>query len=77
MLARMAIGSFVSAGRSVSDAMARVALAEELGYDAVYVTHIAGRDSLTLLAAYAAATSRIGLGTGVVPIYTRTPRRWR
>ena len=26
-----------------------------------------------MLAAYAAATSRIGLGTGVVPIYTRTP----
>ena len=73
MLARMAIGSFVSVGRSLSDAMARVALAEELGYDAAYVTHIAGRDSLTLLAAYAAATSRIGLGTGVVPIYTRTP----
>ena len=73
MLARMAIGSFVSAGRSLSDAMARVALAEELGYDAAYVTHIAGRDSLTLLAAYAAATARIGLGTGVVPIYTRTP----
>ena len=44
-----------------------------LGYDAAYVTHIAGRDSLTVLAGYAAATSRIGLGTGVVPIYTRTP----
>jgi alkanesulfonate monooxygenase SsuD/methylene tetrahydromethanopterin reductase-like flavin-dependent oxidoreductase (luciferase family) len=37
------------------------------------VTHIAGRDSLTVLANYAAATSRIHLGTGVVPIYTRTP----
>lgn len=69
----MAIGSFVSVGRSLSDAIARVRLAEELGYDAAYVTHIAGRDSLTVLAAYAAATSRIGLGTGVVPIYTRTP----
>src|SRR6185312_14446994 len=69
----MAIGSFISAGRSLSDAIARVRLAEELGYDAAYVTHIAGRDSLTLLAGYAAATSRIGLGTGVVPIYTRTP----
>ena len=69
----MAIGSFISVGRSLSDAIARVRLAEELGYDAAYVTHIAGRDSLTVLAAYAAATSRIGLGTGVVPIYTRTP----
>src|SRR5215216_36111 len=69
----MAIGSFVSVGRSLKDAVARVRLAEELGYDAAYVTHIAARDSLTVLAAYACATSRIGLGTGVVPIYTRTP----
>ena len=69
----MAIGCFISVGRSLDDAIARVRLAEELGYDAAYVTHIAGRDSLTVLAGYAAATSRIGLGTGVVPIYTRTP----
>jgi alkanesulfonate monooxygenase SsuD/methylene tetrahydromethanopterin reductase-like flavin-dependent oxidoreductase (luciferase family) len=69
----MAIGSFVSVGRTLQDAVARVGLAEELGYDAAYVTHIAARDSLTVLAAYASATSRIALGTGVVPIYTRTP----
>jgi probable F420-dependent oxidoreductase len=69
----MAIGSFVSVGRSLKDAVARVQLAEELGYDAANVTHIAARDSLTVLAAYACATSRIALGTGVVPIYTRTP----
>ena len=69
----MAVGSFISVGRSLDDAVARVRLAEDLGYDAAYVTHIAGRDSLTVLAGYAAATSRIGLGTGVVPIYTRTP----
>jgi alkanesulfonate monooxygenase SsuD/methylene tetrahydromethanopterin reductase-like flavin-dependent oxidoreductase (luciferase family) len=37
------------------------------------VTHIAGRDSLTLLMAYAAATKNIKLGTGVLPIYSRTP----
>jgi alkanesulfonate monooxygenase SsuD/methylene tetrahydromethanopterin reductase-like flavin-dependent oxidoreductase (luciferase family) len=37
------------------------------------VTHIAGRDSLTLLMAYAAATDNIKLGTGVLPIYSRTP----
>ena len=29
----MAIGCFVSVGRSLSDAVARVKLAEELGYD--------------------------------------------
>ncbi len=69
----MAVGSFVSVGRSLDDAIARLRLAEELGYEAAYVTHIAARDSLTVLANYACATSRIALGTGVVPIYTRTP----
>jgi F420-dependent oxidoreductase-like protein len=67
------IGTFISAGRSLGAAIDRVRLAESLGYDSTYVTHIAGRDSLTVLAAYATATERIGLGTGVLPIYSRTP----
>jgi hypothetical protein len=49
----MAIGCFVSVGRSLENAVARVRLAEGLGYEAAYVTHIAARDSLTVLAAYA------------------------
>jgi alkanesulfonate monooxygenase SsuD/methylene tetrahydromethanopterin reductase-like flavin-dependent oxidoreductase (luciferase family) len=67
------IGTFISAGRSLDAAVERVRLAESLGYDSTYVTHIAGRDSLTVLAAYAAPTERIKLGTGVLPIYSRTP----
>jgi probable F420-dependent oxidoreductase len=54
-------------------AIERVKLAESLGYESVYVTHIAGRESLTVLTAYAMATNKIRVGTGVVPIYTRTP----
>ncbi len=69
----MATGCFISTGRSLQAAVERVKLAEALGYEAVYTTHIAGRDSLTVLAAYALATSKIRLGTGVVPIYSRTP----
>ena len=67
------IGTFISAGRSLDAAVERVRLAESLGYDSTYVTHIAGRDSLTVLTAYAGATERIRLGTGVLPIYSRTP----
>jgi alkanesulfonate monooxygenase SsuD/methylene tetrahydromethanopterin reductase-like flavin-dependent oxidoreductase (luciferase family) len=37
------------------------------------VTHIAERDSLAVAEAYAARTERIHVGTGVVPIYSRTP----
>jgi probable F420-dependent oxidoreductase len=69
----MALGAFISSGRSLPQAIERVQLAEELGYDAAYVTHIAGRESLTVVTAYALASKRIRVGTGVVPIYTRTP----
>jgi probable F420-dependent oxidoreductase len=69
----VAVGCFISTGRSLQSAIDRVRLAESLGYESVYVTHIAGRESLTVLTAYALATERIRLGSGVVPIYTRTP----
>jgi alkanesulfonate monooxygenase SsuD/methylene tetrahydromethanopterin reductase-like flavin-dependent oxidoreductase (luciferase family) len=69
----MSLGCFVSTGRSIEQAIARVQRAEELGYESAYVTHIAGRESLTVVTAYAMRTQRIRVGTGVVPIYTRTP----
>jgi F420-dependent oxidoreductase-like protein len=66
-------GTFISVGKSLDQATERVKRAEELGFESTYVTHIAARDSLTVLMAYAAATERIKLGTGVLPIYSRTP----
>jgi alkanesulfonate monooxygenase SsuD/methylene tetrahydromethanopterin reductase-like flavin-dependent oxidoreductase (luciferase family) len=69
----MATGCFISTGRSLDEAIERVKLADSLGYESVYVTHVAGRESLTVTTAYALASSRIRVGTGVVPIYTRTP----
>jgi len=67
------ISAFISPGKDLSRTLDRVGLADRLGYDAAYTTHIAGRDSLTVLMAYAAASERIRLGTGVVPIFSRTP----
>jgi alkanesulfonate monooxygenase SsuD/methylene tetrahydromethanopterin reductase-like flavin-dependent oxidoreductase (luciferase family) len=67
------ISAFISPGRSLEKTLDRVKLADGLGYDAIYTTHIAGRDSLTVLMAYAAASERARLGTGVVPIFSRTP----
>lgn len=69
----MAVGCFVSPGRSLERALDRVKLADSLGFEAAFTTHIAGAESLTLLTAYALATERIRVGTAVVPIYTRTP----
>jgi probable F420-dependent oxidoreductase len=67
------VGCFVSVGRSLDQAFERVALAESLGYEAVYVTHVAGREPLTMCTAYADRTERIRVGTGVTPIYSRSP----
>jgi alkanesulfonate monooxygenase SsuD/methylene tetrahydromethanopterin reductase-like flavin-dependent oxidoreductase (luciferase family) len=69
----MALGCFIGVGRSLGTALQRVELAERLAYESVYITHIAARDSVTTLMAYASRTERIRLGTGVMPIYSRTP----
>lgn len=69
----MGLGTFISVGRSLETALERVELAERLGYESVFVTHIAARDSLTVLMAYASRTQRVRLGTGVMPIYSRNP----
>jgi F420-dependent oxidoreductase-like protein len=67
------LGTFISVGRSLDSALDRVRLAEQLGYHSVFTTHVAGRDSLTVLAAYANVTESVKIGTGVMPIYSRTP----
>ena len=67
------IGAFISAGKSLEKALDRVGRADRLGFDAVYTTQIAGRDALSVLMAYASVSERIRLGTGVLPIFARTP----
>src|SRR3954453_12345290 len=67
------LGTFISVGRSLDAALDRLRLAEQLGYHSVFTTHVAGRDSLTVLAAYANSSQSVQIGTGVLPIYSRTP----
>ena len=64
---------FVNSGAVLADAVAMAARADTLGYDSVWTTHGMGRDALLVLAAYGAAAPRLGLGTGVIPIYPRHP----
>jgi F420-dependent oxidoreductase-like protein len=69
----MKLATFLSPGGDLTAGIALARRAEALGYDSVWVTHGLGRDSFLVLAAYGAATTRIGLGNGVVPIYPRHP----
>src|SRR5919201_2235171 len=69
----MSLGCYLIPGRDLATAVALVRRAEALGYDRVWVTHGLARDSFLVLQAYGAATMRLGLGNGVVPIYTRHP----
>jgi alkanesulfonate monooxygenase SsuD/methylene tetrahydromethanopterin reductase-like flavin-dependent oxidoreductase (luciferase family) len=69
----MALAAYLNPGGDLAATIDCVKLSETLGYDSVWVTHGLGRDSFLVLAAYVAATSRIGLGNGVVPIYPRHP----
>lgn len=46
---------------------------EAAGYDRLWVAEAGNNDAFGLLTAVALGTSTVGLATGVVPIYTRTP----
>ncbi len=46
---------------------------QEWGYDAIWLAETSGPDSFTLAGAIAAVTSRVGIGTAIVPVYNRTP----
>jgi len=65
--------AYLNPGRDLTAAVDLARRAEALGYESVWVTHGAGRDSFAVLQAYGAAAPRIGLGNGVVPIYPRHP----
>jgi len=53
--------------------LAKVQLAERLGYDSVWTAEAYGSDAITPLAFIAAHTERIRLGTAVIQLAGRTP----
>ena len=72
-MAALRRAAFLNPGRDLAAAVDLARRAETLGYESAWVTHGSGRDSFLVLAAYGAATTRLGLGNGVVPIYPRHP----
>jgi alkanesulfonate monooxygenase SsuD/methylene tetrahydromethanopterin reductase-like flavin-dependent oxidoreductase (luciferase family) len=49
--------------------------AEETGYEAIFTPEIRAREAFATLSGFAAATSEVRLGSGVVPIRSRDPLR--
>src|SRR5207253_9219449 len=72
-MATLRLAAFLNPGRDLAGGVDLARRAQALGYDSIWVTHGSGRDSFVVLAAYGAATSRLGLRHGVVPIYPRHP----
>lgn len=56
--------------RRLTDVVVR---AEQLGYQAAWTNESVAREAFSTLAAWGAATSRIRLATGVIPVYVRSP----
>lgn len=65
--------SLIATGAPVAKVVAHAAAAEQQGFASYWLGQLATPDVLTLFAAAAGATSRIELGTAVVPTWTRHP----
>ena len=69
----MRTGIFLSYAGGFREAVDHVVTLEQAGVDIVLVAEAYSFDAISQLGYLAAKTSRIELGSGVVPIYTRTP----
>jgi F420-dependent oxidoreductase-like protein len=67
---RIGIGG---SGRTMGDVVDDVTRAEEEGFASVWFSNIFGLDAMTVCAVAGAATSRVELGTFVVPTFPRHP----
>ena len=59
--------------RSFVELLDAALLADERGYEILLAPEAWGRDAMVVLGAIAARTSRIGVGTGIVNVYSRSP----
>jgi len=67
------IGDIAGKPADVAELASQARAAEDDGFASVYLANIFGVDALTALTVCGLATSRINLGTGVVPTYPRHP----
>ena len=71
---RLAVGiRFGASPEQTREIIKRVQIAEEVGVEAVFSAETWGRDQFSLLTQIALQTSRIKLGTGIAPVFGRSP----
>jgi F420-dependent oxidoreductase-like protein len=69
----MRIGIGLGGGETFAATLAEFTRAEEAGFDTIWISNIFGHDAITLAAVAGQVTSRIEIGTFVVPTYPRHP----
>src|SRR3954453_21454692 len=72
-IGEIALGALEGAKMGLQALAAEAARAEREGFDSVWIANINGFDALTAVAAIGHSTSRITLGTAVVPTFPRHP----
>lgn len=71
---RLALGvGYWGAGTTPQDQLALVKEADRLGYHSVWVAEAYGSDAVTVMTWLATQTERIGLGSGILQMFARTP----
>jgi 5,10-methylenetetrahydromethanopterin reductase len=64
--------AFRDTGLHLRDLMALARAADDAGYGSIWAPEVGSRDAIVLSALYGSATQRATVGTGVVPVYSRS-----
>ena len=70
---RIGVGVADPGGAALDALFGQIGAAEQAGFQSVWIANIFGVDAMTLAALGGRATSRIEIGTAVVPTYSRHP----
>lgn len=74
MAKRLAVSvGFTGSPEQNKELIQRIKIAEEVGVEAVFTAETWGRDQFSLLTQIALATSKVKLGTGIAPVFGRSP----
>lgn len=64
--------AFRDTGLHVHDLQALARAADDAGYESIWVPEVGSRDAIVLAALYGSITKHASVGTGVVPVYSRS-----